>query len=89
MDLPPLNSQDIVRPGTYRHYKGQDYQVLATVRHSETGEAMVLYQALYGDSALWVRPSPMFLEDVEIDGLRQPRFSALPDDKSAASPSAP
>lgn len=61
-------------PGLYQHYKGLTYQVLGTVRHSETLEPMTLYRALYGQRALWVRPAAMFLEEVEIDGVRQPRF---------------
>lgn len=61
-------------PGLYQHYKGLTYQVLGTVRHSETLESMTLYRALYGQRGLWVRPAAMFLEEVEIDGVRQPRF---------------
>jgi hypothetical protein len=65
--------------GIYRHYKGNLYEVLGTARHSETLEAMTVYKALYGDAdaqnQLWVRPQSMFLEQVEIDGVLQPRFS--------------
>jgi len=61
-------------PGLYQHYKGLTYQVLGTVRHSETLEPMTLYRALYGQRGLWVRPAAMFLEEVEIDGVRQPRL---------------
>lgn len=75
-DLPPLNPTP---PGLYRHYKGGLYQVLDTVRHSETLEAMTLYRALYGARGLWVRPAAMFGESVEIDGQRQPRFARLGD----------
>ena len=70
--LPPLTP---TRPGQYRHYKGQRYQVLDTVRHSETLEPMTLYRALYGEQGLWVRPAAMFEEEVVIDGVRQPRFT--------------
>ena len=63
------------RPGQYRHYKGLRYQVIDTVRHSETLEPMTLYRALYGEQGLWVRPTAMFSEEVVIDGVRQPRFS--------------
>ena len=66
-------------PGRYRHYKGLLYEVVGTVRHSETLEAMTLYRALYGERGLWVRPAAMFLEEVVIDGVRQPRFARLPD----------
>ena len=61
-------------PGRYRHYKGLPYEVVGTVRHSETLEAMTLYRALYGERGLWVRPAAMFHEEVVIDGVRQPRF---------------
>lgn len=74
--LPPLV---ITPPGRYRHYKGMEYQVLDTVRHSETCEPMTLYRALYGEQGLWVRPAAMFLETVVIDGLEQPRFARLED----------
>ena len=66
-------------PGLYRHYKGNLYEVIDTVRHSETLEPMTLYRALYGERGLWVRPSAMFLETVEVAGLRMPRFSRLAD----------
>ena len=65
-------------PGLYRHYKGLLYQVVGTARHSESLEPMTLYRALYGELGLWVRPAAMFNEDVEIDGVRQPRFARQP-----------
>ncbi|WP_296509025.1 DUF1653 domain-containing protein [Rhodoferax sp.] len=74
--LPPLV---ITRPGRYRHYKGGLYQVLDTVRHSETCEPMTLYRALYGEQGLWVRPAAMFLETVVIEGVPQPRFTLIED----------
>ena len=64
-------------PGRYRHYKGMLYEVIGTVRHSETLEPMTLYRALYGDCGLWVRPAAMFSEPVVIDGMRQQRFEKL------------
>lgn len=70
--LPPLTE---TRKGQYRHYKGGRYQVIATVRHSETREPMTLYRALYGEQGLWVRPTAMFAEEVVVDGLRQARFT--------------
>ena len=70
--LPPLI---ITRPGYYRHYKNLLYQVLGTVRHSESLEPMTLYKALYGEEGLWVRPAAMFNESVNIDGVVQPRFA--------------
>ena len=63
------------RPGRYRHYKGNEYRVLGLARHSETLEPLVVYQALYGERGTWVRPQPMFVETVEIDGRRVPRFA--------------
>lgn len=74
-DLPPLPSEP--RPGLYRHYKGNDYQVLGLARHTETEEAVVVYQALYGARGLWVRPAAMFNETVEIGGKRVPRFARV------------
>ncbi|MDG5974738.1 hypothetical protein H010_05697 [Hydrogenophaga taeniospiralis CCUG 15921] len=58
-DLPPLNATP---PGLYRHYKGGWYEVLETVRCSETLQGMTLYRALYGSFGLWVRPAAMFNE---------------------------
>ena len=75
-DLPPLIETP---PGLYRHYKGGEYRVLGTVRHSETLEPMTLYQALYGQQGLWVRPAAMFSETVVIGGLEQPRFARIGD----------
>ena len=74
--LPPLIETP---PGRYRHYKGMLYEVVGTVRHSETLEPMTLYRALYGECGLWVRPGAMFNEEVVIDGVRQPRFKREPD----------
>ena len=70
--LPPLTP---TRKGQYRHYKGLPYEVIDTVRHSETLEPMTLYRALYGERGLWVRPAAMFEEEVVIDGVRQSRFT--------------
>lgn len=64
-------------PGRYRHYKGMEYEVIGTVRHSETLEPLTLYRALYGEKGLWVRPAAMFNENVVIDGLEQPRFRKI------------
>jgi hypothetical protein len=63
-----------LRPGRYRHYKGNLYEVIGIARHSETEEEMVVYRQLYGDHSLWVRPLPMFLEQVEVNGRLLPRF---------------
>ena len=75
MELPPLIE---TLPGLYRHYKGLLYEVVGTVRHSESLESMTLYRALNGEQALWVRPAAMFNEEVNIDGIRQPRFARQP-----------
>ena len=66
-----------VRPGRYRHFKGNEYQVLGVARHSETEEEMVVYRALYGEGGLWVRPAAMLLETVTRDGVTQPRFTYI------------
>ena len=66
-----------IRPGRYRHFKGNEYRVLGVARHSETMEEMVVYQALYGERGLWVRPASMWSETVERDGYCGPRFTYL------------
>ncbi len=66
-----------LQPGLSRHYKGPEYRVFGTARHSETEEEVVVYQALYGDYGLWVRPLSMFLESVEVDGQAVPRFALV------------
>lgn len=73
-ELPPLNP---VPPGRYRHYKGNEYTVLGTARHSESLEEMVVYRPEYGEHGLWVRPRRMFLESVTVDGAEVPRFRYL------------
>ena len=61
--------------GRYRHYKGNFYEVIDVARHSETEEELVVYRLLYGDHSLWVRPLAMFTEQIEHNGVRQPRFA--------------
>ena len=63
-----------IQPGRYRHFKGKEYQVIGTARHSETLEEMVVYRALYDEGGLWVRPAAMWDETVERDGYCGPRF---------------
>jgi hypothetical protein len=63
--------------GIYKHYKGQLYQVVGKARHSETLEELVVYQALYGDYGLWVRPAVMFEEQVDYNGVRVARFAYI------------
>ena len=65
---------NFVQPGRYRHYKGKEYQVLGCARHTETEEEFVVYQALYGERGLWIRPKAMFLEAVQIGPKSTPRF---------------
>jgi hypothetical protein len=68
-----------VPTGKYRHYKGKEYEVIGTARHSETLEEMVVYKALYQKEGenLWVRPAKMFLEEVKVEGRRVKRFEFL------------
>ena len=68
-----------IKPGRYRHFKGNEYGVLYLARHSETLEPMVVYQALYGERGIWVRPAGMWNETVERDGQRYRRFTYLGD----------
>ena len=67
----------MLKAGLYRHYKGNRYEVIDIVRHSETEEELVLYRALYGERGLWVRPLSMFTENVHVDGLAVPRFAYI------------
>ena len=69
----------MVKEGRYKHYKGREYQVIGTAKHSETLEEFVVYEALYDnpESKLWVRPKEMFEEEVEVDGKKIPRFEYL------------
>lgn len=64
----------MLKRGKYRHYKGNEYEVIGAAKHTETLEDLVMYRALYGEGGLWVRPLGMFLEDVLVDGEKVPRF---------------
>ena len=64
-----------LKPGKYRHFKGNEYELIAVATHSETEEPMVVYRALYGAQGLWVRPLAMWTEQVERDGYCGPRFA--------------
>ena len=66
-----------IKPGLYRHFKGNMYKVLYTAKHSETMEDMVVYQALYGDMGIWVRPRSMFSEEIVRDGKTFVRFEFI------------
>ena len=63
-----------IRPGKYRHFKGNEYEVVGVASHSETMEPMVVYRALYGEGGLWVRPAAMWTEWVDRDDYPGPRF---------------
>jgi len=63
-----------------RHFKGGVYKLVGIAKDSETLEDRVVYQAMYGDGQLWVRPKEMFFGEVERDGKRTPRFQALDED---------
>ncbi len=80
--------QDI-KSGKYLHYKGKQYEVIGTARHSETLEPLVVYRALYdsaefGDGAIWTRPLKMFLETISVDGKDTPRFRLIEEDVSSS-----
>lgn len=77
--MKPLPS---IAKGVYRHYKGGLYEVLDVARHSESQEVLVVYRPLYGERECWVRPYAMFMEQVQLEGVMQPRFAPVP----AASP---
>ncbi len=68
---------DEIKPGRYRHFKGNEYEVLCLARHSETQELMVVYRALYGERGVWVRPASMWNETVERDGRTYQRFTYM------------
>ena len=66
-----------IKPGPYRHFKGNQYEVIGIANHSETMEPMVVYRALYGEHGLWVRPAAMWNEIVEKDNYIGPRFQYI------------
>ena len=66
-----------ILPGRYRHFKGNEYEVVGIARHSETEEPLVVYRALYGEGGLWVRPAEMWNEQVNRDGKTYHRFYRL------------
>ena len=68
---------DEIKLGKYRHFKGNEYEVICIARHSETGEPMVVYKALYDGGGIWVRPASMWNETVERDGKTYKRFTYL------------
>lgn len=68
-----------VELGKYRHFKGNEYKVLGVAKHSETLEEMVVYQALYGEYGIWVRPLSMWNEEITRDGKTFKRFEKIED----------
>ena len=70
-------AQSIIVDSLYEHYKGLRYKIIGIARHSETLEELVVYQALYGEGGIWVRPVAMFLENIVINGQSQPRFKLV------------
>jgi len=71
----------MIKLGKYRHYKGNEYEVIGAARHSETLEDLVVYKALYGNYDLWVRPLNMFLEEVEVNGKKLKDLNILENNK--------
>lgn len=69
---------ELIIGGLYKHYKGQHYKVLHVARHSEDLTNYVVYQALYGDFGVWIRPLDMFLEKIEVMGQEKLRFQYIP-----------
>ncbi len=63
--------------GKYRHFKGNEYEVIGIAKHSEDEEAMVVYRALYGDGILWIRPADMWNETITRDGKTFLRFTKI------------
>ena len=72
--------------GLYQHYKGNLYQVIGVAQHSENHDIFVMYQALYDDYNIWIRPFDMFTETIVIDGKEQPRFTFLKETMTKVAP---
>lgn len=68
-----------IKLGKYKHFKGNEYQVIGIAKHSETLEPMIIYQALYGDKEIWVRPATMWNEIIEKENYHGPRFQYIED----------
>lgn len=66
-----------LKAGKYRHFKGNEYQLLYVARHSESLEEMVVYKALYGEGGIWVRPACMWSESVLHQGVEMSRFTLI------------
>jgi len=72
-----MNGSQTYKPGLYRHYKGGLYRLIGVAKHSETLEEMIVYQALYGECGLWVRPAAMWNETVMVEGQPVTRFTYI------------
>ncbi|QHJ11886.1 hypothetical protein FX988_02122 [Paraglaciecola mesophila] len=66
-----------IEVGKYRHYKGNDYEVIGVAKHSEDESELVVYRPMYGERGLWVRPLSMFNEAVVVNGQSMPRFQFI------------
>ncbi|MGY8900707.1 MAG: DUF1653 domain-containing protein [Paraglaciecola sp.] len=66
-----------IKVGKYRHYKGNDYEVIGVATHSEDESELVVYRPMYGERGLWVRPLSMFNESVVVNGQSVPRFQFI------------
>lgn len=79
--MTPSEHENLIIGGTYKHFKGNLYKVLAIAKHSETEEDMVVYQKLYGNEDIWVRPYDMFVDLKEVDGILVKRFDYVDSSK--------
>lgn len=77
----PSTNEQLIIGGTYKHFKGNLYKVLAIAKHSETEEDMVVYQKLYANEDIWVRPYSMFIDLKEVDGVMVKRFDYIDSSK--------
>ncbi len=81
-----MQNTEMILPGKYRHFKGNEYEVLLVAKHSETEDPMVVYRALYGDHDIWVRPASMWNEIIERDGKTFRRFERITDTEEKNEP---
>ncbi|KUO74575.1 MAG: hypothetical protein APF77_08185 [Clostridia bacterium BRH_c25] len=72
-----MNTREIKIGAKYRHFKGNEYLVLHVAKHSETLEEYVVYQALYGERGIWIRPLEMFLSMKEVEEKQVFRFEEI------------
>ena len=66
-----------MRAKYYRHFKGGKYKLISIAQESESLERVVVYQALYGEKLVWVRPYDMFFGTVMVNGVNTPRFKEI------------